>query len=234
MSRTCATPASWAGVRAITFDLDGTLIHTLPDLAAAGNRMLQVVGRLPVTEDTVRLFIGDGIERLTKRLLTGQMNAEPSAEEFALAFDAFRRFYTEELVVRSRPFPGVVEGLATLQTHLPLACVTNKALAFTEPLLVATELWTYFDLVLAGDSLPRKKPDPLPFLHCAERLQVRPIELLVVGDSSNDCQAARAAGCPVVCVPYGYSGSNGVRELDCDAIVASVSDLASSLLSAIP
>ncbi len=218
-------------VRAVAFDLDGTLIDTLPDLAAAGNRMLRAMERVPVSEAQVRLFIGDGVAVLTRRLLTGSMHLEPAADEFARALDLFKDLYAEELVVRSQAYPGVLTGLAALHERFMLGCVTNKALAYTEPLLAATQLRPYFRLVLGGDSLPYKKPDPHPFLHCATHFGVAPAQLLVVGDSPNDCRAARAAGCPVVCVPYGYSGPGGVRELDCDAIVTDVFELATSLLN---
>jgi phosphoglycolate phosphatase len=221
----------YGNIKAVAFDLDGTLIDTLPDLAAAGNRMLQAMGRAPASEAQVRSFIGDGIAVLTRRLLAGHMDSEPAAEEFARALELFKVYYSEELVARSQPYPGVVKGLEVLYARFSLACVTNKALAYTQPLLASTQLASYFHLVLGGDSLPRKKPEPEPFLHCAVQFGVQPRELLVVGDSPNDCRAARAAGCPVVCVPYGYSGAGGVPALDCDAIVTDVFDLAASLLN---
>ncbi len=218
-------------IKAIAFDLDGTLIDTLPDLAAAGSRMLRAMKRAPVSEAQVRLFIGEGISVLTRRLLTGHMDLEPAAEEFARALDLFKQIYAEELVARSLPYPGVIKGLAALDPQFALACVTNKAMAYAQPLLAATELAPYFRLVLGGDSLPQKKPEPHPFLHCAAHFGMAPAQLLVVGDSNNDCRAARAAGCPVVCVPYGYCGPGGVRELDCDAIVTDVAELAALLLN---
>jgi phosphoglycolate phosphatase len=116
--------------------------------------------------------------------------------------------------------------------RLRLACVTNKAASFTLPLLEATGLSGYFELVMSGDSLPKKKPDPLPLLHIARQFAVAPARLLVIGDSDNDTRAARSGGCPVVCVPYGYRGERGVRELDCDAIVADLME-ACSLIAAI-
>ncbi len=218
------------GIKALAFDLDGTLIDTLPDLAVAGNRMLLALGRARVDEQQVRSFIGDGIAVLSRRLLTGQMDAEADSHELARGLEIFKRAYAEELVVRSKPYPGVTQGLNALGERFPLACVTNKALAFTEPLLIGAGLRPYFRLVLGGDSLPYKKPDPHPFLHCAEQFGVSPQHLLVVGDSKNDCRAARAAGCPVVCVPYGYCGAGGIRSLDCDAIVTDLFDLATLLL----
>jgi phosphoglycolate phosphatase len=206
-------------LRAVAFDLDGTLLDTLPDIAAAAQSMLTTMGRAPVEEATVRSYIGNGIPRLTKRLLTGTMHGEPPVELFERALDLFEENYRATLTLRTRPFPGVEEGLRRFHdAGLRMACITNKAEAFTLPLLEATGLLGWFSLVLSGDSLPRKKPDPLPLLHCAQRLDAEPAQLLFVGDSSADVQAARAAGCPVFCVGYGYS-PGGVQDLDCDAIV---------------
>lgn len=222
----------YRAVGALAFDLDGTLIHTLPDLAAAGNRMLRELGRPAVTEHTVRGYIGDGVAVLVRRLLSGDAQAPAPPDMLERALPVFMRVYAEELVVRSRPFAGVEQGLAVLGARFPLACVTNKAMAYTEPLLRALGLHEHFAVVLGGDSLPRKKPDALPFTHCAAALGVEPARLLVVGDAANDCAAARAAGCPVVCVPYGYAGRAGAQGLDCDAIVTDLCELAEQLQQA--
>jgi phosphoglycolate phosphatase len=205
--------------RAVAFDLDGTLLDTLPDLAAAAASMLEQLGRPPVDEPTVRSYIGNGIPRLTKRLLTRSMDGEPPPQLFERALGLFEANYRATLTARTKPFPGVEEGLRRFRASgLQLACITNKAHAFTVPLLEATGLRDWFDLVLSGDSLPKKKPDPLPLLHCAQEFGTDPAQLLVIGDSLADVQAARAAGCPVFCVSYGYS-AGGVQVLECDAIV---------------
>ena len=206
-------------VRAVAFDLDGTLLDTLPDIADAADRMLVDLGRAPAGQEAVRGYIGNGLGRLTKRLLTGEMQGEPPADLFERAFGLLQHHYRITLTLRTKPYPGVEDGLRWFQREgLKLACVTNKAEAFTQPLLEATGLLPFFELVLSGDSLPRRKPDPLPLLHCAGQFGTRPDELLVIGDSANDSEAARAAGCPVFCVPYGYRHGE-VRDLDCDAIV---------------
>jgi phosphoglycolate phosphatase len=206
-------------VKAVAFDLDGTLLDTLPDIAAAADRMLAALGRAAAGQQTVRRYVGNGIARLTKRLLSGEMEGEPPADSFARALALFERYYGATLTDRTRAFPGVEDGLRRFRAEgLKLACITNKAESFTLPLLEATGLRGYFDLVLSGDSLPKQKPDPLPLLHCARQFGALPGELLVVGDSANDTQAARAAGCPVFCVPYGYNAGE-VQDLDCDAIV---------------
>ena len=213
-------------VKAAAFDLDGTLLDTLPDIAEAARRMLVDVGRPEVGAKAVRRYIGDGIQRLAKRLLTREMDGEPPAGELERALDRFEHHYRDTLTRRTRPFPGVEDGLRQFaRAGLKLACVTNKAESFTLPLLEATGLRGFFDLVVAGDTLPRKKPDPRPLLYCAQQFGARPHELLVVGDSANDARAARAAGCPAFCVPYGYSARD-VRELDCDAIVENLVEAA--------
>ncbi len=214
-------------IRAVGFNLDGTLIDTLPDIASAANAMLADIGRPSVPVETVRGYIGDGIARLTKRLLTGTTDGEPRADEFEQALHVFEHHYFEGVSRDSRPFPGVPEGLDRLRAAgLRLACVTNKAERFTLALLRAQSMAGQFDLVLSGDSLPRKKPDPLPILHSCEHFGVAPSEFLFVGDSPNDVAAGKAAGCPVVCVPYGYTGGQDVRALGADAIVPGISDLA--------
>jgi len=212
-------------VAAVAFDLDGTLVDTLPDLHEAANRMLADLGRSKVDDSAVRAYVGDGVDRLVKRLLTGDADCEPDAALFDRAGNAFRSHYATVLSRASRPFPGVVEGLQEMRRHgLRLACITNKAGRFTEPLLRDIGLAPYLDLVLSGDSLPHRKPDPLPLLHCAQVFGVPASRLLMIGDSPNDTRAARAAGCPVFCVPYGYRGTIGVHELDCDAIVPGLLD----------
>ena len=212
-------------IAAVAFDLDGTLVDTLPDLHEAANRMLADLGRPAVAESAVRAYVGDGVDRLVKRLLTGDSDGEPDAAWFDRAGSAFRSHYASVLSSASRPFPGVLEGLREMRRRgLRLACITNKPAAFTEPLLRDVGLMSCLDLVLSGDSLPRRKPDPLPLLHCAQVFGVPASRLLMIGDSPNDSRAARAAGCPVFCVPYGYRGTLGVHELDCDAIVPALLD----------
>ncbi len=213
-------------VGAVVLDLDGTLLDTADDLAVAANAMLQDLGLGPLPEAVIRKYIGKGLQNLVTRCLAEASGREPAPAEVERALAAFEPHYAENLCVRTRPYPGVLEGLEGLQAQgLPLACVTNKVERFTRPLLRQAGLARYFDLVLGGDSLPRKKPDPMPLLYTAEHFGLAPAQLLLVGDSPNDTQAARAAGCPVVCVPYGYNEGTEVQELDCDAIVAGVHEV---------
>jgi len=214
-------------VKAVVIDLDGTLLDTAPDLAEAANRML-VELRLPlVTESVLKTYIGNGVGRLIKRVLTRDMDAEPGDALFAKALPVYERHYADVVSKSSRPYPGVMDGLnAIKQAGYRMACITNKAQRFTLPLLRDTGLHDYFELIISGDTLPKKKPDPLPLLHACEKFDVVPGEMLLIGDSLNDTQAARAAGCYVFCVPYGYNRGRDVSELDLDAVVDSLVDAA--------
>jgi phosphoglycolate phosphatase len=210
-------------VSAVMIDLDGTLLHTAPDLAEAANRMMDELGRPRVPLEIVTTFIGNGVSRLIKRVLTGSMDGEPDEALFAEAQAIYEKHYMEGVSRESRPFPGVVEGLQALkQQGFHLACITNKAEKFTLPLLRDTGLLDYFELVLSGDSLPKRKPDPLPLTHACANFGITPEQMLLIGDSLNDTQAARAAGSHVFCVPYGYNRGNDVRDLDLDAVVDSL------------
>jgi phosphoglycolate phosphatase len=210
-------------IKAVMIDLDGTLLDTAPDLATAANMMLKELGKAELPLETIQSYIGKGIEKLVKRSLTGDLDGEPDAELLQCAMPLYEQSYEKTLYVDTRAYPGVREGLNALRAGgFRLACVTNKAEAFTLPLLRAAELLDYFDIVVSGDSLPKKKPDPMPLLHACERFEIEPHDMLLVGDSLNDAQAARAAGCHVFCVPYGYNEGRDVYELDCDAIVPSL------------
>ncbi|MDN5752142.1 MAG: phosphoglycolate phosphatase [Nitrosospira sp.] len=212
-------------IKAVMIDLDGTLLDTAHDLAAAANMMLRELGRAELPLETIQSYIGKGIQKLVKRSLTGSLDNEPDAELFERAMPIYERDYMQTLCIDTQPYPGVMEGLNALrEAGFHLACITNKAEAFTLPLLRATKLLDYFEIVLSGDSLPKKKPDPMPLLHACKHFDIQPHEMLLIGDSLNDAEAARAAGCHVFCVPYGYNEGRDVRELDCDAIVTSVYD----------
>jgi len=206
-------------VKAVMIDLDGTLLDTIPDLAVAANMMLKELGRTPLAETLIRTFVGKGIPRLVERALAGA--ADPDL--FARALPVFERCYAGVNGRHTTIYPGVKEGLGRLRDQgFPLACVTNKAGSFTLPLLEHMKLAPYFAEVVAGDTLPKKKPDPLPLTHACEKFGIAPRDMLMIGDSLNDAQAARAAGCPVFCVTYGYNEGQDVRELDIDAIVPSL------------
>jgi phosphoglycolate phosphatase len=210
-------------VKMVMIDLDGTLIHTAPDLADCANRMLADLGRAPAPVETVMTWIGNGVPRLVKRALTGQMMAEPETALFDKALAIFQQHYLAHVSDLSRPFPGVVAGLQHMKARgFHLACITNKAEIYTLPLLRNLDLFNYFELVLSGDSLPKQKPDPLPLLHACQHFGISPDHGILVGDSSNDVEAARAAGMPVICVTYGYNHGHDIRESHPDVVVDSL------------
>ena len=209
-------------IKAILLDLDGTLLHSAPELAQAANLMLQDLALPPVSQDLLMSYIGNGISWLVKRALTGDMHAEPEAVLYKQALPLFEKHYTD-LSLKSQPFAGVVDGLDKMKAAgYRLGCVTNKVARFTEPLLKSSGLAPYFEIVLSGDSLPEKKPHPMPLLHAAEFFNVPVAQMLLIGDSLNDTLAARAAGCPVFCVPYGYNHGEPVEGLDLDAVIANL------------
>ena len=216
-------------VRAVLFDLDGTLLDTVPDLHAAVCAMLADLGRPALPEEAVRSYVGRGIANLVKRALAGSLDvAEDDAPAPPDALASFRRHYARENGRRTQFFPGVREGLEAIRAAgLPMAVITNKAEAFTRPLLEMTRLAEFFSVVVSGDNLPRHKPDPMSLVWTCGRLGVSPTDALFIGDSVNDFLAARAACCRVFLLPYGYNEGRDVRELDCDAIVPSIISAAS-------
>jgi phosphoglycolate phosphatase len=215
-------------VRAVLIDLDGTMLDTVLDLHAAANAMLRDFGRDEIPVETIRTYVGRGIPVLVKRCLAGRLDAadDPAPPpEDALA--SFRRHYAETNGREAKIYPGVIDGLEALKAKgLRLACITNKAEAFTKPLLQRTGLTDYFDVVVSGDTLPRAKPDPMPLIWVCGHFDLTPHDMLMIGDSQNDFKAARAAGCPIFLVPYGYNEGHDVRKLEGDAIVASLFDAA--------
>jgi phosphoglycolate phosphatase len=214
-------------VKGVTIDLDGTLLDTIPDLAAAANMMLTELGRRTLDIEVIRTFVGKGISRLVERTLAGHIDGEADADQMAHALPIFERHYVEVNGRHTTIYPGVKEGLERFQAQgLPLACVTNKSGRFTLPLLEQIGLAHYFRTVVAGDTLARKKPHPDPLLHACAALEIAPGDMLMIGDSLNDTQAARAAGCPVFCVTYGYNEGHDVHDLDTDAVVDSLVEAA--------
>lgn len=212
-------------IRAVALDLDGTLLDTAPDLGLATNRMLAELALPALYLDTIKSFIGNGIANLVKRSLVAAMQRDPDEDEFTRAFAIFSRHYESNLSRDSQPYSGVVEGLTLMhEAGFRLSCITNKASRFTLPLLRDTGIARFLDLTVCGDTLAEKKPHPMPLLHACERFGVEPKDLLMIGDSANDTETARRAGCPVFCVSYGY-GRN-IAELKPDAIVTSLVEAA--------
>jgi phosphoglycolate phosphatase len=204
----------------ILIDLDGTLVDSVPDLAFCVDAMMERLGRPPYGEGVVRNWVGNGVERLVRRALVGRLEGEPDERDFQRAYPVFKVLYRENTSKRSFLYPGVREGLEYLGGKgYSLGCVTNKAAEFTEPLLRDLGIRDYFGLVVSGDSLPRRKPDPMPLLHAAEHFGVGAADSLLVGDSVSDVKAARAAGFRIFCMSYGYNHGQDIREAKPDAVL---------------
>jgi phosphoglycolate phosphatase len=214
-------------------DLDGTMVDTLGDFAEALNRMLRDLALPPVSSDAIERMVGKGSEHLILSALVHVMTPGDATGVQARAhslFDrAWERYQHHYLGINgqySAVYPGVVEGLKALRARgLRLACLTNKPTSFAKPLLAAKGLDGFFEQVFGGDAFERKKPDPLPLLKTCEALGSTPARTLMIGDSSNDARAARAAGCPVVLVTYGYNHGEPVRAVDADGFVDSLAGL---------
>ncbi len=203
-------------------DLDGTLVHTAPEIAAAANLMLADLGRAPLPYSQVESYIGEGAIALIKRCLTRQINVEPDAELFGQAETLFFAHYANN-AAESKPYDGVIDGLQALWNKgYRLACVTNKPEEFTLPLLKKAGLADFFEIVVSGDTLHKKKPDPIQLHHICAKFDVPEYEAMLVGDSATDIAAAQAAGCFIVTVPYGY---NQGRPIDVSQVDATISDL---------
>lgn len=221
-------------LEAAIIDLDGTMVDTLGDFAEALNRMLHDLELPPIAAQSIERMVGKGSEHLLRSVLNHvltQAGKAPEAMEmealYARAWPSYQRHYLAINGQFASVYPGVVEGLQALRSAgLRLACLTNKPTAFAVPLLRSKGLESFFDCVFGGDAFERKKPDPLPLRNTCEALGTVPARTLMVGDSSNDAQAARAAGCPVVLVTYGYNHGQPVFAVEADGWVNALNELA--------
>jgi phosphoglycolate phosphatase len=213
----------FAGLRAAIFDLDGTLVDTLGDFDVALNAMLDELGLPAIGRAAIRTMVGRGSEHLVRAVLEHVGGAEQLYES---AWDSYQKHYLAVNGQHSDLYPGALEGVQALRAlGLSLACLTNKPGGFARPLVAAKGLAGCFDFVFGGDAFARKKPDPLPLVETCRALGAAPGSTLMIGDSSNDARAARAAGCPVVLVTYGYNHGEPVRAVDADAFVDSIADV---------
>lgn len=218
----------------VLVDLDGTLVDSVPDLAFCVDAMMQRLDMPLRGEARVREWVGNGVERLVRRALINQLDGEPDEALFEKALPVFMGLYAENTSKRSHLYPGVREGLDYLAgAGYKLGCVTNKAAAFTEPLLKDMGIYDCFSIVVSGDTVPKKKPDPMPLLHACAFFGVDPQHALMVGDSMSDVKAARTAGFQIVCLTYGYNHGIDIRESQPDAVIDSMAELRGLLEQAV-
>ena len=211
--------------RAVIFDLDGTLVDSVGEIAAGLNRALEEMGLAPLDLAAVEKLVGRGVRSLVERALA---QADGGALiQVDRAVERFEAHYAQTVGTDARLFPGVMAGVRRLaEAGVPMSVVTNKPRFFTEMLLERLEVAALMDAVVAGDDGIRRKPHGDMLRAACEQMGSAPPETLMLGDSVNDVLAARDAGCPVWCVPYGYNEGRGPDALDCDRLVATIEEAA--------
>lgn len=219
------------GIRAAIVDLDGTMVDTLGDFDIALNATLRELGRPVVARADIERMVGKGSMHLIRSALVhGGLDEAGAQARLDAAWSRYQVHYAATNGAHSEVYPGVVEGLLALRAlGLPLACVTNKPLTFARELLRAKGLARFFAHVFGGDSFARSKPDPLPLIETCRALDTPTSATLMVGDSQNDALAARAAGCPVALVTYGYNHGEPVRGVGADAYLDRLDELPARL-----
>ena len=216
--------------RAILCDLDGTLLDTVADIAVAVNTTLRDLGRAPISTEAVATYVGQGVDILLHRALSGDLDGRVDTDLLQRARTRFDPVYSATNGRNARIYPGVEDALARFAAlGLRLACVTNKPQRAAEAILEQFDLARRFACVIGGDALPQRKPAPEPFWRAADFLSVPRNDCLVLGDSAIDAKGARAAGMRVVLVDYGYTEGRPIVEIDCDAVVSSFGELADML-----
>jgi phosphoglycolate phosphatase len=214
----------------IMIDVDGTLVDSVPDLAYCIDEMMQKLGLQKWGEVKVRHWVGNGIPKLVERALTGELEGRPIKEVFDIAYPIFLDLYEDNTAERSYLYDGVREGLDYLKSQgYQLGCVTNKSEQFTHPLLKVLGIFNDFKIIISGDTLAKRKPDPMPLLYCSEHFKLKPEECLMLGDSVSDVKAARAAGFDIICMSYGYNHGNDIGDENPDLVIDSMNQLSDHL-----
>jgi len=210
----------------IMIDVDGTLVDSVPDLAFCVDQMMIELGLQLCGEERVRNWVGNGIPKLIERALIDKLDKESISKVYEVAYPIFLKLYSDNSAIRSRLYDGVKEGLDYLKSKgYLLGCVTNKAEQFTNPLLKKMGIYNDFRLIISGDTLDKKKPDPLPLLYGANFFNMQPNECLMLGDSVSDVRAARAAGFDIICMSYGYNHGNNIEDENPDLVIDSMDQL---------
>lgn len=219
--------------KVILFDLDGTLINSAPDLALAVNHMLQTLNRETFSEDIIDTWVGNGAQILVNRALSGESEIDKNldASFAAEALEIFLSFYAQNLCISTVTYPNVPTTLKALkEAGYRLAIVTNKPFAFVEPILKGLELTGLFEIILGGDSLSQKKPDPAPLLHVCKKLDVTVEECVMIGDSKNDILAANAANMQSIGVSYGYNYGEDIGTYNPDVVFDDFANILTTLV----
>jgi phosphoglycolate phosphatase len=218
-------------IKAAIIDLDGTMLHTAPDFHEAVNRTRADLGLTPLSEKTIIDFVGKGTENLIRKVLAVDLDAAGIDAHYEQALTSYMSHYKAINGDLATLYPEVTEGLQLMRNKgLRLACVTNKPVSLAVPLLEKKGLQPYFDIVYGGDSFPQKKPSPVPLLQVCLAFALRPQQVIAIGDSSNDAIAARAAGCAVLTVPYGYNHGESIHNVDSDGIVQTLLEAANLIV----
>ncbi len=214
----------------VLIDLDGTLIDSVPDLAYCVDEMMAQLGLPKRGQNAVRNWVGNGVQRLTERALVNSVNGIPTQELMDKAYPIFLELYAQNNAQRSQVYDGVLEGISWMKEHgYRLGCVTNKAEAFTVPLLKNKNLFDLFEVIVSGDTCAEKKPHPMPLLHAAKLMGVTADNALMIGDSRSDVKAARAANFSIFCMTYGYNHGEDIRNEQPDVVMDSFMELPNHL-----
>ena len=210
----------------IMIDVDGTLVDSVPDLAYCVDELMRQLNRPTWGEAKVRHWVGNGVPKLVERSLTGELEGQVDQHDFDKAYPIFLELYAQNTSGRSCLYDGVKEGLSYLKSQgYRLGCVTNKAEQFTHPLLKDLGIFDEFEIVISGDTLEKKKPDPLPLLHAAEYFSLPAQSCLMLGDSISDVKASRAAGFEIICMSYGYNHGEDIRDANPGLVIDSMAEL---------
>jgi len=214
--------------KVIIFDFDGTLIDSEPDLALALNYMLDKLNRETYTQSVISHWVGNGAETLVKRALSGSTIIDEHIEQelFLNALDIFLKFYAQNLCVKTYLYPNVKKSLEKLKEQgYIMVIVTNKPADFVEPILKGLAIDEFFEFYLGGDSLEKRKPDPMPLLHVCNRLDITVDECVMIGDSKNDILSAKSAKMQSIGVSYGYNYGEDISIYKPTIVVESFADI---------
>jgi len=214
----------------VLIDLDGTLVDSVPDLAWCVDETMKVLDMPIRGEKKVRNWVGNGVPRLIHRSLIDQLDGDADPALYAKAEPIFMALYADNASKRSQLYPSIVDGLNWLQDQgIRLGCVTNKDEQFTLTILKDLGLFDFFEIVISGDTLPLKKPDPAPLLHGAKFFGIKPENAMMIGDSISDVKASRAAGFSIICMSYGYNHGVDIRTANPDIVIDSFAELKNTI-----